>query len=74
LFALTHTKTHSNLTKQGRIFDTNGDNYITGKMAYQLKYMSPERLMELNHFARETLYKDAPRTQKIFNLLQRETK
>lgn len=68
-----HTKAHSDLTKQGRIFDTNWDNYNAGKVVYQPKHMSPERLMELYHFAWETFYKDAPQTQKMFNLLQKVT-
>ena len=55
------------------IFDTNWDNYNAGKVVYQPKHMSPERLMELYHFAWETFYKDAPQTQKMFNLLQKVT-
>ncbi|MBS1198229.1 MAG: radical protein [Proteobacteria bacterium] len=66
-----HTKAHSDLLKQNRIFDTNWDNYNAGKVVYQPKHMSPEKLTELYHYAWDTFYKDEPQTQKMFNLLDK---
>jgi radical SAM superfamily enzyme YgiQ (UPF0313 family) len=72
-----HTKAYADLRKQNRIFDFDWNHYNAGKVVYQPKNMSPERLQELYHFAWDTFYKDEPQTQKMFNLLsvvmQRET-
>ena len=43
--------------------------YNAGKVVYQPKHMSPERLAELYQYAWDTFYKDEPQTQKMFNLL-----
>jgi len=64
-----HTKAYSDLLKQNRIFDHDWDHYNAGKVVYQPKHMSPERLTELYHYAWDTFYKDEPQTQKMFNLL-----
>lgn len=66
-----HTKAHSDLLKQNRIIDHNWDHYNAGKVVYQPKHMSAEKLMELYHYAWDTFYKDVPQTQKMFNLLQK---
>jgi radical SAM superfamily enzyme YgiQ (UPF0313 family) len=66
-----HTKAHSDLLKQNRIFDHNWDHYNAGKVVYQPKHMSPEKLLELYHFAWDSFYKDEPQTQKMFNLLEK---
>lgn len=68
-----HTKAHSDLLKQNRIFDHNWDNYNAGKVVYQPKHMTPEKLTELYHHAWDTFYKDEPQTQKMFNLLDQVT-
>jgi radical SAM superfamily enzyme YgiQ (UPF0313 family) len=66
-----HTKAHSDLLKQNRIFDHNWDHYNAGKVVYQPKHMSPEKLLDLYHFAWDSFYKDEPQTQKMFNLLEK---
>lgn len=66
-----HTKAYSDLLKQGRIFDTDWNHYNAGRVVYQPKHMSPEKLTELYHHAWDTFYKDEPQTQKMFNLLDK---
>ena len=66
-----HTKAYSDLVKQDRIFDHDWNHYNAGKVVYQPKHMSPERLQELYHYAWDTFYKDEPQTMKMFNLISR---
>lgn len=66
-----HTKAHSDLLKQNRIFDHDWDHYNAGRVVYQPKHMSPEKLLDLYHFAWDSFYKDEPQTQKMFNLLEK---
>ncbi|MGL4957123.1 MAG: B12-binding domain-containing radical SAM protein [Bacteroidales bacterium] len=64
-----HTKVYDDFMRQGRIFDHNWDHYNAGKVVYQPKHMTPERLQELYNYAWETFYKDEAQEQKMFNLL-----
>ncbi len=66
-----HTKAYSDLVKQNRIFDHDWNHYNAGKVVYQPKHMSPERLQELYYYAWDTFYKDEPQTMKMFNLISR---
>src|ERR1035437_1787560 len=68
-----HTKAHSDLLKQNRIFDYDWDHYNAGKVVYHPKHMTAERLQELYYYAWDTFYKDEPQTQKMFNLLNTVT-
>ncbi len=63
-----HTKAYNDLMKEGRIFDYNWDHYNAGKVVYQPKHMSPERLQELYQYAWDTFYKDESQEQKMFKL------
>ena len=41
------------------------------RLIYQPRYMSPERLMELYHYAWHTFYRDQPQTHRMYKLLQK---
>lgn len=41
------------------------------RLIYQPRYMSPERLMELYHYAWDTFYRDQPQTHRMYKLLQK---
>jgi len=63
-----HTKVYDDMLRQGRIFDNDWNHYNAGKVVFQPKNMSPERLQELYHHAWDTFYKDEPQTQKMAKL------
>ncbi|PLX05393.1 MAG: radical SAM protein [Marinilabiliales bacterium] len=63
-----HTKAYDDLLRQGRILDKDWNNYNAGKVVYQPKHMSPERLQELYHHAWDTFYKEENQAQKMFKL------
>lgn len=63
-----HTKAYNDLMKEGRIFDHNWDNYNAGRVVYQPKHVSPERLQELYQYAWDTFYKDESQEQKMLKL------
>jgi len=62
------TKVYDDLIRQGRIFDHDYNHYNAGKVVYQPKHMSPERLQELYNYAWESFYHDEPQSQKMFKL------
>ncbi|MDP4281736.1 MAG: radical SAM protein, partial [Bacteroidota bacterium] len=64
-----HTKAYADMLKQNRIIDHDWNHYNAGKVVFQPKHMSPERLQELYHYAWNTFYKDEPQTKKMFNLI-----
>ncbi len=64
-----HTKTYDDMLRQKRIFDTDYNNYNAGKVVFQPKHMSPERLQELYQYAWDTFYKDETQEQKMFKLM-----
>lgn len=63
-----HTKAYNDLYRQGRIFDTDWNNYNAGTVVYQPKHMSPERLHELYKYAWSSFYHDESQEQKMFKL------
>jgi len=63
-----HTKAYNDLMKEGRIFDHNWDHYNAGRVVYQPKHMSPERLQELYQYAWDSFYKDESQEQKMLKL------
>jgi hypothetical protein len=42
------------------------------RLIYQPRHMSPERLMELYHYAWHTFYRDQPQTHRMYKLLQKK--
>lgn len=69
-----HTKAWDDLRKQKRIFNTDWNDYNAGKVVYQPKHMSPERLQELYHYAWDTFYKDENQAIKMYQLLAKVMK
>lgn len=63
-----HTKAYNDLHRQGRIFDYNWDNYNAGKVVYQPKHMTPDKLYELYRYAWDIFYKEETQEQKMFKL------
>lgn len=66
-----HTKAHDDLKKEYRINSFDWDDYNAGKVVYQPKHMSPEKLQELYHYAWDTFYKDETQEQKMFKLIMK---
>ncbi len=64
-----HTKAYDDMVRQGRIIDKNWDNYNAGKVVFQPKNMTPERLQELYHYAWNTFYEKETQEQKMFKLI-----
>jgi radical SAM superfamily enzyme YgiQ (UPF0313 family) len=65
-----HTKTYDDLVRENRIIDTDWNNYNAGKVVYQPKHMSPERMQELYRYAWDTFYKDESQNEKMAKLFQ----
>lgn len=65
-----HTKTYDDLVRENRIIDTNWNNYNAGKVVYQPKHMTPERMQEMYRYAWDTFYKDASQSEKMGRLFQ----
>lgn len=63
-----HTKAYDDLMRQGRIFDHDWDHYNAGRVVYQPKNFSAERLQELYDYAWKTFYKDESQEEKMFKL------
>ena len=69
-----HTKAWDDLRKQKRILCTDWNDYNAGKVVYQPKHMTPERLQELYHYAWDTFYKDENQAIKMYQLLSKVVK
>jgi len=63
-----HTKAYNDLYRQGRIFDTDWNNYNAGNVVYTPKQMSPDKLHELYLYAWNSFYKEESQEQKMFKL------
>ena len=66
-----HTRSRDDLANDGRILTSDWDQYTADKVVYKPRHMSPDRLLELYHWAWETFYKDEPQTYKMYKLLQK---
>lgn len=64
-----HTKTYDDFLRQKRIIDTDYNNYNAGKVVFQPKHMSPEKLQELYNYAWDSFYKTETQEQKMFKLM-----
>ncbi len=65
-----HTKIFNQLNSEGRIIDNNWLNYNAGKVVYQPKLMSPDKLQEMYSYAWDTFYKDEPQRLKMAKLFR----
>ena len=66
-----HTRARDDLVKEGRILSSDWDLYSADHVVYQPRHMSPDRLMELYHYAWDTFYRDEPQTHRMYRLLQK---
>ncbi len=64
-----HTKAYDDMLREGRIMDTNWNNYHAGRVVFQPKHMKPARLQELYHYAWDTFYQHETQEQKMFKLM-----
>ncbi len=68
-----HTKAYDDMRKQKRIIDHDWNNYNAGKVVFQPKNMSPDRLHELYLYAWDAFYKNEPQQYKMFKLIKKVT-
>jgi radical SAM superfamily enzyme YgiQ (UPF0313 family) len=66
-----HTRTRDDLEKEGRILTSDWDLYTADKVVYRPRHMSPDRLLELYHYAWDTFYGAEPQTHKMYKLMQK---
>jgi radical SAM superfamily enzyme YgiQ (UPF0313 family) len=66
-----HTKAWDDMIREKRIFNFDWNDYNAGKVVFQPKHMSPERLQELFYLAWDTFYKDESQAQKMFKLFRK---
>lgn len=64
-----HTRLRTELLNENRIFDNNYINYNAGKVVYQPKHMTPEKLQELFGYAWKTFYKEESQEFKMFKMI-----
>ena len=64
-----HTRTYDDLYKQGRIFDHDFTNYNAGKVVFQPKHMTPEKLQDLFKYAWDSFYDKESQEFKMFKLI-----
>ncbi len=66
-----HTKTFDDLHNAGRISSYDWNDYTCGKVVFQPKVLTPEKLQELYYYAWDTFYKEEPQNYKMFKLLKK---
>jgi radical SAM superfamily enzyme YgiQ (UPF0313 family) len=66
-----HTRTFDDLHKEGRIFSYDWNDYTCGKVVFQPKLMSPEKLQEMYFYAWDKFYEEEPQNYKMFKMLKR---
>jgi radical SAM superfamily enzyme YgiQ (UPF0313 family) len=66
-----HTRTFDDLKRENRISSLDWNDYTSGKVVFQPKLLSPEKLQELYYYAWDTFYKDEPQNYKMFKLLKK---
>jgi radical SAM superfamily enzyme YgiQ (UPF0313 family) len=66
-----HTKAYDDMRKQKRILSHDWNDFNAGKVVYQPKLISPERLQELYYFAWERFYRDEPQQMKMYKLIRK---
>lgn len=66
-----HTRTFDDLHNAGRIFSYDWDDYTCGKVVFQPKALTPEKLQELYYYAWDKFYEEEPASYKMFKLLKK---
>ncbi len=65
------TKAWDDLIKEKRIFNFNWNDYNAGKVVFQPKHMTPDKLQNLYQFAWDEFYRNESQEQKMFKLLMK---
>lgn len=66
-----HTTAYDELERQNRIVSYDWNDYTADKVVFTPKHMSPERLLEMFHYAWDAFYRDESQEMKMFRLIQR---
>jgi radical SAM superfamily enzyme YgiQ (UPF0313 family) len=66
-----HTKTFDDLHNTGRIFSYDWNDYTCGKVVFQPKRMTPEKLQEMYYYCWDKFYEEEPQNYKMFKLLKK---
>ncbi|RPH86299.1 MAG: radical SAM protein [Deltaproteobacteria bacterium] len=66
-----HTRTFDDLNNAGRIFSRDWNDYTCGKVVFQPKLMSPEKLQEMYAYCWDRFYEEEPQNYKMFKMLKR---
>ncbi|HNQ18421.1 MAG TPA: hypothetical protein PLW90_04185 [Smithellaceae bacterium] len=66
-----HTKTFDDLHNAKRIFSYDWNDYTCGKVVFQPKTMSPEKLQEMYYYCWDKFYEEEPANYKMFKMLKK---
>jgi radical SAM superfamily enzyme YgiQ (UPF0313 family) len=66
-----HTRTFDDLHKEGRIFSYDWSDYTCGKVVFQPKMMTPEKLQEMYYYCWDRFYEEEPANYKMFKMLKK---
>lgn len=65
-----HTKTFDDLHNAKRIFSYDWNDYTCGRVVFQPKMMTPEKLQEMYYYCWERFYEEEPANYKMFKMLK----
>ncbi|MDD4861418.1 MAG: DUF4070 domain-containing protein, partial [Smithellaceae bacterium] len=65
-----HTRTFDDLQKEGRIYSYDWNDYTCGKVVFQPKMMTPEKLQEMYYYCWDRFYEEEPANYKMFKMLK----
>jgi radical SAM superfamily enzyme YgiQ (UPF0313 family) len=68
-----NTKAWDDLQRQNRIFNYNWEDYNAGKVVFNPKHMTAEKLQQLHEYAWERFYQDESQSIKMFKLIRKVT-
>lgn len=68
-----HTKTFDDLHDAKRIFSYDWNDYTCGKVVFQPKILTAEKLQELYYYAWDKFYEEEPQNYKMFKMLKKVT-
>jgi radical SAM superfamily enzyme YgiQ (UPF0313 family) len=66
-----HTRTFTDLQREGRILTYDWNAYTADRVVFRPKGMTPERLEGMLDYAWETFYRDEPQSYKMFKLFKK---
>lgn len=66
-----HTRTYDDLKREGRIFNSDWNDYTADKVVFQPKLMTAEKLQEMFAYTWDTFYEDESQSLKMYKLIQK---